>query len=102
ASFARQGRIEQQTAAGWKPVFREFRLVATCDAVPALPACVTLAPGAVLKPVAWTGYTCAGQCPRAVQRNFYRPPGMFRLVLPVCGGGEITGPLFHMGARGKR
>jgi len=102
ASFARQGRIEQQTAAGWKPVFREFRLLETCDALATLPACVTLAPGAVLKPVAWTGYTCDGQCPLDCKRNIYRPPGTFRLVLPLCGGGEVTGPPFHMGARGKR
>jgi hypothetical protein len=101
ASFVRQGRIEQQTAVGWKPVFREFRPVEDCDAI-TLPACVTLAPGAVLKPVPWTGYTCAGQCPRPCKRNIYRPPGTFRLVLPLCGGGEVTGPPFPMGARAKR
>jgi hypothetical protein len=102
ASFAKLGRIEQHTAAGWKPVFREFRLVADCDALATLPACVTLAPGAVLKPVPWTGYTCAGQCPRPCKRNIYRPPGTFRLVLPLCGGGEVTGPPFHMGPRARR
>ena len=102
ASLARQGRIEQQTAAGWKPVFREFRLVADCDAVAKLPVCVTLAPGAVLKPVPWTGFTCEGQCPRPCKRNIYRPPGTFRLVLPMCGGGEVAGPPFDMGGRAKR
>jgi hypothetical protein len=100
-SFAKLGRIEQQTAAGWKPVFREFRLVEDCDAV-ATQACVSLAPGAVLKPVPWTGYTCEGQCPRPCKRNIYRPPGTFRLVLPLCGGGEVAGPPFHIGARAKR
>ena len=102
ASFIKQGRIEQQTARGWEPVFEEFRLVEDCGAVATLPACVTLAPGASLRPVPWTGYTCRGQCPRPCKGNVYRPPGTFRLVLPVCGGGEVTGPPFHMGARAKR
>ncbi|MFL5052228.1 MAG: hypothetical protein ACJ8D4_19145 [Xanthobacteraceae bacterium] len=102
ASFAKQGRIEQQTARGWEPVFEEFRLVEDCGAVATLPACVTLAPGASLRPVPWTGYTCRGQCPRPCKGNVYRPPGTFRLVLPLCGGGAVTGPPFHMGARPKR
>jgi len=96
------GRIEQQTARGWEPVFEEFRLVEDCGAVATLPACVTLAPGASLKPVPWTGYTCRGQCPRPCKGNVYRPPGTFRLVLPLCGSGEVTGPPFFMGARPKR
>ncbi|MFL5060247.1 MAG: hypothetical protein ACJ8DQ_09200 [Xanthobacteraceae bacterium] len=102
ASFAKQGRIEQQTARGWEPVFEEFRLVEDCGAVATLPACVTLAPGASLRPVPWTGYTCRGQCPRPCKGNVYRPPGTFRLVLPLCGGGAVTGPPFPMGARPKR
>lgn len=102
ASFVRQGRIEQQTARGWEPVFEEFRLVEDCGAVATLPACVALAPGASLRPVPWTGYTCRGQCPRPCKGNVYRPPGTFRLVLPLCGGGEVTGPPFHMGVRAKR
>jgi hypothetical protein len=101
-AFAKLGRIEQQTARGWEPVFEEFRLVEDCGAVATLPACVTLAPGASLRPVPWTGYTCRGQCPRPCKGNVYRPPGTFRLVLPLCGGGEVTGPPFHMGARARR
>jgi hypothetical protein len=102
ASFAKQGRIEQQTPRGWEPVFEEFRLIEDCGAVATLPACVTLVPGASLRPVPWTGYTCRGQCPRPCKGNVYRPPGTFRLVLPLCGGGEVTGPPFHMGPRARR
>jgi hypothetical protein len=102
ASFAKLGRIEQQTTRGWEPVFEEFRLLEDCGAMATLPACVTLAPGASLRPVRWTGYTCRGQCPRPCKGNVYRPPGTFRLVLALCGGGEVTGPPFRMGPRVKR
>ncbi len=103
ASFERQGRIEQQTSSGWEPVFDEFYLAKNCGAVSTLPACVTLAPGAVLRPVPWNGYTCYGQCPRACKSNVYRPPGTFRLVLTSCGdGARVTGAPFFMGVRAKR
>jgi hypothetical protein len=103
ASFEKQGRIEQQTAAGWETVFDEFYLVEGCRAVATPSACVTLAPGAVLRPVPWNGYTCYGQCPRPCKSNVYRPPGTFRLVLTVCGGGaQAMGTPFFMGPRAKR
>jgi hypothetical protein len=103
ASFEKQGRIEAQTAAGWETVFDEFTLVEACGAVAMLPACVTLAPGAVLRPVPWNGYTCYGQCPRPCKSNVYRPPGTFRLVLTVCGGGaQVMGAPFFMGPRAKQ
>ncbi len=102
-SFEKQGRIEQQTAAGWETAFGGFSLVEDCGAVAALPACVTLAPGAVLRPVPWNGYSCYGQCPRACKKNVYRPPGTFRLVLTVCGGGaQVMGTPFFMGPRAKQ
>lgn len=103
ASFEKQGRIEQQTAAGWRTVFDEFSLVEHCDAVATLPACVTLPPGTVLQPVPWNGYTCNGQCPRSCKKNIYRPPGTFRLVLTSCGSGaRVTGAPFFMGPRAKQ
>jgi len=103
ASFERQGRIEQQTSAGWETVFDEFYLVKNCGAVATLPACVALAPGAVLRPVPWTGYTCYGQCPRPCKGNVYRPPGTFRLVLTACGEGvRVVGAPFFMGSRAKQ
>jgi hypothetical protein len=103
ASFEKRGRIEQKTATGWETVFDEFYLVNDCGAVATLPACVTLAPGAVLRPVPWNGYTCYGQCPRPCKSNVYRPPGTFRLVLTVCGGGaQVMGTPFFMGPRAKQ
>ena len=103
ASFEKQGRIERQTAAGWETVFDEFSLVEDCGAIVTLPACVTLVPGAVLRPVPWNGYTCSGQCPRDCKKNVYRPPGTFRLVLTMCGGGaQLMGTPFFMGPRAKQ
>ena len=103
ASFERQGRIEQQTSSGWEPVFDEFYLVENCSAVATLHACVTLSPGAKLRPVPWNGYTCYGQCPRPCKGNVYRPPGTFRLVLTACGNGAaVAGPPFFIGRRAKQ
>lgn len=103
ASFEKQGRIEQRNDAGWRTVFDEFSLVEDCGATATLPACVTLAPGAVLRPVPWNGYSCYGQCPRPCKKNVYRPPGTFRLVLTVCGGGaQVMGTPFFMGPRAKQ
>jgi len=97
ASFERRGRIEQKTASGWVTVFGEYDLVADCASAAATPACVTVAPGATLRPVPWNGYTCNGQCPRPCKGNAYRPPGVFRLVLTQCGGGAVVGAPFAMG-----
>jgi hypothetical protein len=98
ASIERQGRIEQRTSSGWETAFGEYYLVNTCNGIATAPACIALAPGAVLRPVPWNGYTCDGQCPRACKGNAYRPPGDFRLVLTQCGGGaELFGAPFSMG-----
>ena len=83
-SLRNRAAIEQQTKAGWRPVFEEFYLTEDCAAVARLPACVTLKPGETLRPVRWTGFTCQGQCPRSCKKNIYRPPGTFRLTLTTC------------------
>jgi hypothetical protein len=101
-ALEKRGRIEQQTATGWRPVFEEFYLVKNCAAVATLPACVSLEPAETLRPVRWSGFTCSGQCPRDCKRNIYRPPGTFRLTLKTCDGTPISGAPFHMGPEGKR
>jgi hypothetical protein len=101
-SLQNRGAIEQQTKAGWKPVFEEFYLTEDCTAVARLPACVTLKPGETLRPVRWTGFTCKGQCPRPCKKNIYRPPGTFRLTLTTCDGTQLSGAPFHMGPEGKQ
>jgi hypothetical protein len=101
ASFERQGRIEQLTSSGWETVFDGYYLVNDCGAIATLPACVTLAPGSVLRTVPWTGYTCDGQCPRPCTGNVYRPPGSFRLVVTQCGGANAAGAPFSMGPPAK-
>jgi hypothetical protein len=101
-SLQKRGRIEQQTATGWRPVFKEFYLTEDCAAVARLPACVSLAPGETLRPVRWTGFTCSGQCPRDCKRNIYRPPGTFRLTLTMCDGRQLSSTPFFMGPEGKQ
>lgn len=101
-SLRSRGAIEQQTKAGWRPVFEEFYLTEDCAAVARLPACVTIKPGEMLRPVRWTGFTCQGQCPRSCKKNIYRPPGTFRLTLTVCDGTQLSGAPFHMGPGDKQ
>lgn len=102
APFAKQGRIERQNGASWQNAFNEFYLVDDCRAAATVPACVTLAPGAELRPVSWNGYSCNGQCPRDCKSNVYRPPGVFRLVLTECGSGAmVTGEPFFMGGQAR-
>jgi hypothetical protein len=101
-SLRNRAAIEQQTKAGWRPVFEEFYLTEDCAAAARLPACVTLKPGETLRPVRWTGFTCQGQCSRSCKKNIYRPPGTFRLTLTTCDGAQLSGAPFHMGAGGKQ
>ena len=101
-SLEKRGRIEQQTADGWRPVFEEFYLGEHCSAIATLPQCVALAPGEALRPVRWTGFTCSGQCPRPCKRNIYRPPGTFRLTLTKCTGAQVSSEPFYMGPEGKQ
>lgn len=98
-SLKTQARIEKLTGQGWESVFDQFWLVEDCGVVARLPACVTLGPGAVLRPVAWNGYSCSGQCERSCKKNVDRLPGTFRLVVTLCNGEELTSAPFSMGTR---
>jgi hypothetical protein len=72
-----------------------YRLVEACDQKPG--SCVTIEPGKTLRPIGWTGFSCAAQCNQSCRANTWMGPGTYRLVLKGCGGGaKILGPEFTL------
>jgi len=78
--------VEKQGGGGWEAAPAGLSLRDSCAAE--APACITLAPGAVYIPPAWTGKLGAGQddaqcacegCERA-------PAGTYRVVVTSCSG----------------
>jgi len=72
-----------------------YRLVEACEQKPG--PCVTIAPGQTLRPVGWTGFSCAAQCNGSCRANTWMGPGTYRLVVKPCeGGGRVEGPEFTL------
>ena len=98
-SLAGEAHIEKRAAAGWVTVARNILLIEQCAAAPP-PACVTIAPGAVMTLAHWSGYSCSSQCNLSCKKNVFLGPGEFRLKVFTCGGGQtLTGPSFRLPAR---
>lgn len=77
-----------------------YRLVARCDAKPG--ACITLAAGATLAPVPWSGMSCSSQCNATCDKNAPLAAGDYRLVLTSCDGKQtFTGPVFKMDGKAR-
>lgn len=77
-----------------------YRLVEDCAAA-APPACVTIAPHATLRPVAFKGLSCSAQCNATCRANSWLGPGAFRLTLKTCGAdaaaaAPFSGPTFEL------
>jgi hypothetical protein len=77
-----------------------YRLIARCDARPG--ACVTLAAGATLAPVPWSGMSCSSQCNHTCDKNAPLAAGEYRLVLTSCDGKRtFVGPVFQMDGKDR-
>jgi hypothetical protein len=50
--------------------------------------CVSLAPGATLRPSAWKGMSCSSSCP--CRANIMAPAGTYRFVLRRCDDGTLV------------
>lgn len=75
--------IEKSTQSGWVRVASNVLLGEVCARNPS-PECISLAAGASLRPVRWTGFSCSAQCNRQCKKNVYRGPGTFRLTIFSC------------------
>lgn len=82
AELSSRVALQRRSGEAWEDVDGgELHLRFGCDE--AVPECLTLAPGAVLLPPAWTGKTgttqceCEGPCPDA-------PAGTYRFVVRSC------------------
>jgi hypothetical protein len=89
--------VERKRDGSWIETPVVFQAIESCDGNDA-PECVTLAPGARIRPVAWSGYTCSGQCTRPCRSNHYNGPGEFRFVVQSCDRTRrYTSQPFHLG-----
>jgi hypothetical protein len=61
------------------------------------PGCTQMAPGDVIHPSPWDGYTCSGSCGIPCTRTFYQD-GPHRLVVHSCkkGGPSFRSEVFEM------
>lgn len=71
-----------------------YRLVTTCDDTP--PACIELAAGATLRPVALSGMSCSAQCNASCRANAWLGPATLRLSIDTCDGKRLDGPAFEL------
>ncbi len=94
-------QVEQQTATGWQRVSLANPLYAINHCADAhTNACISIAPGTILRPVPWTGWSCDAQCPVDCDRNG-RLSGTFRYVFTDCADRPIaTSAPFTLSARG--
>jgi hypothetical protein len=97
-SLSTRAVIEKYTPSGWVPIADNFLLGEACPSG-APPDCITLAAGAKLRPVRWTGFSCSGQCNHHCKKNVYRGPGTFRLTIFSCDNKtRFHGPAFKLPA----
>jgi hypothetical protein len=80
--------VEQFSNGVWQPIpVTNFALQEQCAARPP-PDCVTLEQGATLKPLPWTGFYCASQCPSPCRLDGHVPTGSYRFDVSTCDKAE--------------
>lgn len=94
-SLSMDGVIEKATPSGWV-VVAQVSLGERC-LEDSRPQCRDLAPGAVLRPVRWSGFSCSGQCGIHCKQNIYLGPGTFRVRVTDCDhANPVYGPPFQL------
>jgi len=79
-------KVERQVDAGWQDArVTNFYLIEQCTRAP-VPACITLAAGATLRPMPWLGNFCYAQCPVNCELDGPLPAGSYRFVVMTCDG----------------
>jgi hypothetical protein len=100
-AVSRTVAVERQSGTKWEAVPTALMLIDKCEAQPT-DGCVTIRPGAVLRPVPWNGFSCAPQCAASCRANVYLGPGTFRAVAQSCDRKQqFTGAAFDLPAQGK-
>ncbi|MBK8234017.1 MAG: hypothetical protein KBB21_33655 [Nannocystaceae bacterium] len=97
-------RLERRDDQGhWQPLTgldlgQGYRLIASCDERPG--ACIELAAGAELRPVAFSGMGCSSQCNQECDKNVFMGPATLRLSVDTCDGRTLDGPAFELPSTG--
>ena len=88
--------VQEMVEGKWQDRATDLILSETCDWNPKA-GCRTLGQGAKLRPPAWNGLICSGQCPLGCRANAYLGPGSFRFVVMSCDQKQrFYGPAFTM------
>ena len=88
--------LEDQSA-GWRSTDAPVYLDPLCRPEPPQHRCVTLAPGEVLEPQHWSGFSCSGQCRPRFPGNHYMRGYWLRFVVSTCDGvRRFAGPPFRV------
>ncbi|MBZ5625008.1 MAG: hypothetical protein LAQ69_40845 [Acidobacteriia bacterium] len=78
-------QVQQRIDGKWQETHvANLYLMISCQAAQP-PRCVSLASGANLQPVAWSGNYCSSQCPTNCNLDGPVPPGIYRFVVTSCG-----------------
>lgn len=70
----------------WRPTDALVYLDPLCRPEPPQHRCVTLAPGAVVEPHGWSGFSCSGQCRPRCPGDHYMRGYWLRFAVSTCDG----------------
>jgi hypothetical protein len=98
--------VERAEEAGGLPEFvltqlehheRVLLLDPECQGEPPRKRCISLEPGTVLQPKAWSGFSCTGQCRQGYPDNHFMRGWPLRFVLSACDGQQqVASPPFRL------
>jgi hypothetical protein len=97
--FLSRVEVEVEDQGGdWRPTDALVYLDPLCRPEPPTHRCVTLAPGEVVEPHGWSGFSCSGQCRPRCAGDHYMRGYWLRFVVSTCDGvRSFAGPTFRLG-----
>ena len=92
-----QLKVQQFVAGRWQDLGVNVSLAETCAWQSQQSTCHTVDSGAKLRPVAWNGMSCGGQCSQSCRATVYLGPGQFRFAVNTCDRKHgFFGPSFNL------
>lgn len=82
-------RLQRLHKGVWTDIVADVGLHSACETRQPT-RCVELGAGQTLRPLAWTGFSCGGQCPASCRANILAAPGEYRFGVQACDGGAVV------------